>query len=111
MSTDIPSSPLVGSNGYVPWQIYLEDRRQIHGRFDRIEAKLDKVLDAQAALAVEAALDDGAEVAQDAADRAVKEGRKDRAERLWDIARTVIATVLAVLGTLITTYLVGGPPA
>ena len=104
MSTE---PPYPGANGHVPWGVYLDDRRDLRRHLARMDGKLDKVLDRVGALEQADAHDDGAGVAQDAAERAVVEGRKDRRERLWDLARTLLTAVLAVVGTLIAAHLGG----
>jgi hypothetical protein len=94
-------------NGYVPWSVYVDDRRQSTDRLTRIEDKVDKILERQTALEVAAAHDDGSEVAQDAAERALDERKKSRAERWWDLGRTTFAAVLGVAGTLAAIWLGG----
>lgn len=109
-----------GQNGYVPWNMYVEDRRASTARLDRIETrlddgfraiegKLDTISNRQQAIELAAARDDGEEVATAAANTALSEQKKDTRERLWDVGRTVLAAALGVLCTLITAYLLGGP--
>lgn len=89
------------SNGrYVPMDLYLEDRKEMKSLLRDLTREVR-------GMRREMDRDDGAEVAQEAATVAVKETRKSKAERWWDVAKTVLAASLAVVGTLFAHSLIG----
>lgn len=87
-------NPYPGASGSVPWPVYLDDRRQITDRLTGIEAKLDRVLERDAR-------EDGAEVAEAAAEQAVSQARRSRGEVLRDVCLCVLSSALAVVGALV----------
>lgn len=119
-------SPTPNANGHVPWSVYVEDRRASTARLERIEdnvqdvrtevargfeaigEKLDTLGARQQAIELAAAREDGEDVATDAASQALKQQKKSKAERWWDIGRTVFASALTLAVALLVYTLTGG---
>lgn len=89
---------LGNGSAFVPLSLYLEDRTEMKNLLRELTTEVRE-------MRREMDRDDGAEVAEEAAAVAVKEARKTRAERAWDVTRTVIASALGVAATLLTTRL------
>lgn len=86
--------PGASSGGFVPWPVYLDDRREERERLTRIESKLDDVL-------ARDAREDGREVAETAAEVAVERNRRSRREVTRDVGLAFLSAALAVVGALV----------
>lgn len=76
---------------YVTWTAYLADRERDERRWDRIESKLDAALERLGAHEVAEAVEEG-QTREQARQAAAAAARRQRwRDRLWDIARLVIA--------------------
>lgn len=82
------------SGGSVPMSLYLSDRDALYTRFDRLESKVDILVE-------NAARDDGEDVAEKAAATAVVESRRSRREIWRDVGLCVLSAVLACAGTVL----------
>lgn len=95
-------SGTVPSNGrYVPMDLYLEDRRELRDWMRALSSDVK-------AMRSELDRDDGREVAEEAADRAVTESRRSKREIARDAGLCIFSAALAVGVHLITTAATGG---
>ncbi len=102
-------APTPAANGYVPWGIYLDDRRSSTERLDRMEGKIDRILDRQEKFEVAAAREDGQEAAEQAAEVALERNRRRRGEVVRDVCLCVFSAALTIGGAILISFLTGGP--
>lgn len=103
-----------GTQQYVPWSVYLQDRREQSESARRMETKLDRLAEKVEALTIAVATDDAAETATEIATEAATEGieraRRSRRERFWELVKQTWAALLALIGAAILYWITGGPP-
>lgn len=102
------SGNLNGQQQYVPWSVYLQDRREQSEQTRRIETKVDNLTEKVNLIAIELAKDDAAEIATEAATEGIERSRRSRSERLWEFVKTTWAAASVAAFGLIVWWLQGG---
>lgn len=104
------SAAMNGQQQYVPWSVYMQDRRELSESLRRMEGKVDRLSDEVKSLAIEQAKDDAADIATEAATEGIERARRTRTERFWELVKQTWAAALALLGAALVYWITGGPP-
>ena len=102
------SGNLNSQQQYVPWSVYLQDRREQAEANRRLENKVDRLAEKVEQLTIAVSVDDAAEIATEAAAEGVERARQTRSERLWDLGKTLFAAVVGGAVAITTAFLTGG---
>lgn len=99
------TSNLNGQQPYVPWSVYMQDKREQTEAARRLEGKVDRLNETVHQIAVRLAADDAVDAARARAEAEARQAREAFAGRVWDVAKQGWIWVVGVL----IYWLAGGP--